>query len=544
MAPVIFIGRVTKELSAGQVQVSVLDAFKGVEAASTVDLPSGNEAMCGYTFDVGETYLIFAARTPDGVLGTGLCNGNLRLSRVPDAVLADLENLRNGFGRTELYGVLYGGPAAQGGPPLAGVHVTAGRKGKSFSATTNSKGEFRIDVREAGDYTLDAALPDSLMLERTFKGGPPAATAVAHACAGIGLKAVNNARILGKLIAPAGVDVHDVPVEIRSPDGMTGNQALSDAQGRFEIAGIAPGEYVLGINTRCGPTTWYPFAKTLFPGVTDEAAARRYRIDGPIRIDNQDLPFSGRAPTSTISVLATREDGEPIEGAYVGARTECKYYDQPIGAGTLTDIHGRATVALFKGVAWNLSASLQVEGSRAACSPMVQIDPDSVPETLRLTLDTRNCAGLYNATAIRQLKRTHPGEYRLVRARVRSSDGSVPKGASITLLGENHLGLARLIVDDDGNVDLPVPVGEFVVAYAQLSPTCVSLAVAIDGRDSGLPWRQFAKGEALESPNQAAPYDRTGTVEFVFDCQRPMAGGLRLHWGYDAAAGSPAGELP
>lgn len=300
-APAIFIGHVMKAVGDERVRVEVLEGFKGVVSRSVVELPSGHGATCGYDFEVGETYVIFASRTESGALATGLCSGNKRLSEVPDAVLNDLQNLERGFGRSEIVCMLFR-PRDGGGQfsALPNIRVTASRGGKSFHAITNKQGRFRIGLDGPGDYAISADLPDALTL---VQAGHVHVTVEERACTLWDLAAVNNARISGRLIAPAGVDVQGIPINVTSTDGRaTVVAAETGVDGRFEVAGIEPGEYVLGINIPCMPYDGLPFEKVLYPGVHNDAEATRFRIDGPVRIDERTCHFPGqrRGPRSPL----------------------------------------------------------------------------------------------------------------------------------------------------------------------------------------------------------------------------------------------------
>jgi len=232
-----------------------------------------------------------------------------------------LQNLQRGYGRSEIVGALLrlraGGPL----PALPNIRVTASRGGKSFHAITNKQGRFRIGLDGPGDYAISADLPDALTLVRA---GHVHATVVERACTWVGLPAVNNARITGRLIAPAGVDVQGIPINVTSTHGRaTQVGAETGVDGRFEVAGIEPGEYVLGINIPCIPYTGLPLEKELYPGVHNEAEATRFRIDGPVRIDGKDLPFSGPAPTASVSLTVTTQDGRPVKGAHIQRSKAC-----------------------------------------------------------------------------------------------------------------------------------------------------------------------------------------------------------------------------
>ena len=56
---------------------SVEKVVKGTVGSARQEVRTGpNSAACGASFDIGQRYLVFAQRTPEGDLQTSLCSGN------------------------------------------------------------------------------------------------------------------------------------------------------------------------------------------------------------------------------------------------------------------------------------------------------------------------------------------------------------------------------------------------------------------------------------------------------------------------------------
>jgi hypothetical protein len=514
-APVIFIGRVTKAVNDERVRVTVLEGFKGVGDGSVVELPSGNGSMCGYDFEVGEPYLIFASPTESGALGTGLCSGNRRLSEVSTAVLNDLQDLRRGYGRSEIVGALVQSRAGDGSfAPLSNIRVTASRGGKSFHAMTNKQGRFRIGLDGPGDFSISPDLPAALTLADANLAH---ATVAAHACAWVDLTAVNNARISGRLIAPAGVDVEAIPINVTSTNGR-GRElgAQTGADGRYEIAGIDPGEYVLGINIPCIPSTGLPFEKTLYPGVHNDADATRFRIDGPVSLEGKDLPFSGPVARASVSVTVTTRDGHPVKGAYIQRSKACGM-DYP----TPTDETGRATVELFRGDRWTLAATMRDEtNGMVMCSTVERAGPEGFPASIQLVVDQPSCRLMRNSFQIDRMKSTEPGESRIVPIRVLRTDGRAMFLATLDVTSAKRLSLMQLETGEDGRIDVPLPVGRIVLLAAR-DGSCSSVPIVVDTSEATVRWRRLGPDENLSTWRAAGPFDRSDALELVFERVAP-----------------------
>ena len=521
-APAIFIGHVTKAVGEEppgvlhrRVRVEVLEGFKGAVSGSVVEVASG-DTSCGYAFRVGETYLIFASRTGNGALGTGLCDGNKRLSEVSDAVLNDLQNLERGFGRSEIIGTLFR-PRDGGGQfsALPNIRVTASRGGKSFHAITNKQGKFRIGLDGPGDYAMSADLPDALTLVQT---GHVPVTVEERACTLWDLAAVNNARISGRLIAPAGVNVQGIPINVTSTDGRGTRMGVeTSVDGRFEVAGIEPGEYVLGINTPCSPHTGLPFEKVLYPGVHNDAEATRFRIDGPVRIEGKDLPFSGPVPRASVSFTVTTQDGRPVKGAYIQRSKACITDRTTItDLATPTDENGKATVELFRGDRWTLAAAMQDETTGVVmCSTVERAGPDVFPASITFVIDQPSCRLMRNSLQIDLMKNAGPGEYRTVPIRVSRTDGRAMVATTVGV-SEKRLSLVQLQTGEDGRLDVPLPVGRILLLEAR-DGSCSSVPIVVDASGPTVRWRRLGPDENLATWRTAGPFDRTDGLELVFE---------------------------
>jgi len=83
LADVVFVGTVTSvtEPKVGQTtataQVAVETAVKGTQRNTTlaIETPAGS-AMCGFHFERGKRYKVFAFKNANGVLGTRMCTAS------------------------------------------------------------------------------------------------------------------------------------------------------------------------------------------------------------------------------------------------------------------------------------------------------------------------------------------------------------------------------------------------------------------------------------------------------------------------------------
>ena len=80
------------------VTFSVLRSWKGVEEPSVTVYTGANTAVCGYPFDVGRRYLVYATVSDPGMLATNMCTRTAE----EDAAQSDISAL--GPGRPSIGG--------------------------------------------------------------------------------------------------------------------------------------------------------------------------------------------------------------------------------------------------------------------------------------------------------------------------------------------------------------------------------------------------------------------------------------------------------
>jgi hypothetical protein len=96
----VFTGRVTEirpvqgrgGLAVHRVTLEVTSSWKGVRRRKAVVVTADNSAACGYPFEKGAEYLVYAKKFPGHGLSTNLCTRTARLDEAKD----DLRELRRG----------------------------------------------------------------------------------------------------------------------------------------------------------------------------------------------------------------------------------------------------------------------------------------------------------------------------------------------------------------------------------------------------------------------------------------------------------------
>ena len=179
-----------KKLSYGQkvVQFTVEESLKGV-ATKTVDVVTGmGGGDCGYKFETGERYLVYAHKheSPTNIrgtplvliaggsslsilLGTRLCSRTQPLKYAAD----DLELIRalnTGKPETRIFGRVFDLTRQPNDPPLYYVHPMAGITVKAendidqYQTQTDSDGRYQFRNIKPGKYKVTVVLPDGYTL--------------------------------------------------------------------------------------------------------------------------------------------------------------------------------------------------------------------------------------------------------------------------------------------------------------------------------------------------------------------------------------------
>ncbi len=214
---------------------------------------------------------------------------------------------------------------------------------------------FVVEALEPGDYRVTASLPAFVPHERRAQVHVGRTTEVA-------LELLRGAALAGRVVEPEGTPVEGANVRVRDERGTE-----TDAEGRFALTGISPGDHLLDVET---------------PGVVKVEHALGELADGERVEDLEIVVGAGLA----LRGVVFRPDGAPAHQARVVAVERRDDGGKPWRAlrlETRTDAEGRFRLAGLEPMRFDVAASLEPS---ARARPWTAYADATAGATLVLTL--------------------------------------------------------------------------------------------------------------------------------------------------------------
>jgi hypothetical protein len=352
----------TTALRMSDFRLAVGETFSGDPGREVVVRTAPDTAMCGFPFEVGRSYLVYASRDDAGRYGTSICSRTRPLEGAEDD-LSLLRQMQAGKVVSRTFGRAYRLQLQVKGAymrhddlgPMAGVTIVAHGAGVPSEVKTDAAGRFVFEGLTPGRYELEPRWPPGM---RSMFGRREAVTVGPCGAADIGFPAITDAPLSGTLNgpdgAPAGAQVQVTVVSL-DPAGSFATDAarrstiaFTDKAGRWVFDGLPPGRYLLGVNLFGPPSITSPYLGTYHPTgkepdkavPVDVAEGRQVRLA---------LTTGPRLKTRTISGVVADDQGVPVKGAYMRVVDTEFPLDVVFGTHGETDDAGRFTVKALEG---------------------------------------------------------------------------------------------------------------------------------------------------------------------------------------------------
>ena len=291
-----------------RVTIAVEEAYRGSSEKTLQVYTAASSAACGYEFQKGRSYLIFASMTKDSRLTVSLCSATRPENRAEEDITY-LRSVPSLAATAKIMGSVwrytydpnfkpkvepslmdYYRPREQdymAMVPVPGftVIVKALLDGTDHVATVNSDGDWVISDLKPGLYTVRTQSNDETFVHPYFANIEVAP----RGCAQVNIRIESNGRISGILEhRPPRSDWALLEVFVLSlpnPDWRRPVReiALKPDESAFEIGPLPPGRYVLGayLVVRVGTPDSYTLAdigRTYLPGVFDPNRAQEIDV--------------------------------------------------------------------------------------------------------------------------------------------------------------------------------------------------------------------------------------------------------------------------
>jgi hypothetical protein len=390
----VFLGAVTqveeKSSAFKTASMRVDQAYKG-NLKGSVEL--FDDGMCdGPVLEGGRQYLMYTERTPTNAIPARGCT---RSRRVEDAS-EDIEFLKkysSGSVKTHVDGTVVLFPDDRNDPgstPLKDVLVTLSGDSHDFQAKTDALGAYSFSGIPPSHYTIRATLdgyrqqllPQNVLWLR------------ANGCAEALVVMRVDRRIEGMVRDAKGAPAANALVQmVPTTPGLQRWQLpnlldISRQDGHYEIDGIPPGEYYLGVNINDTPTKEHPYPRTYHPSTSDVSLATRINVAPGASEQQFDVTVPGKLPLIKIQGKIMDANGNPPPlNAYAQVRIkEPDLFGQIEQEIISVDSEGRFTFELCEGVQYSAFAFWGPVRNQIYSAP-VAFRPTTENDHLNLVVD-------------------------------------------------------------------------------------------------------------------------------------------------------------
>lgn len=340
---------------------TVSRAFAGAKAGETLTIHTGfGFGDCGFPFQAGEEYVVYAYQNEEGQLATNICT---RTKRVTPEHVRELAALSNNGG-AEISGNLkrYERSSMVGTPDVAVqgfnvrlVHVESGR---AYEARTDAQGLFKYRSLPGGKYRLDLKPETGWIVDDERKS---AVIVNDNGCAEQDLKLVNDSEVGGMVVGLSNEPIAKVWVEL-VPVGLTIKNSVvpsgfttTESNGRFSSKNVPPGKYTVSINYLNAPDDEQPFPTVFAPDSGDRANARVIEVRPGTKIDDIAIKIPSRLRKQSITGVVLWPDGKPVKKDVMGL-SDIVAGDSCVNGCVETDEKGRFTVMGYPGRKYSIWA--------------------------------------------------------------------------------------------------------------------------------------------------------------------------------------------
>ncbi len=359
-------------------------AFRGIQAKDVEVTTGFGDADCGYGFQLGGQYLVYAYRSDANVLSTNICSRTRPASRAADD-LAFIEQLPKAEPGGTIFGEVKLQRSDQEPTPVEAVKIVLAGKDKQYETTTDGKGNYKVSRVTPGSYRVKLELPKGTSIHNAELEVKVAD----RGCARAGFWVEPDTRVTGRVVDAQGLPASDVLMElipVESNRSGFPSYVRTDAEGRYAMKLVPPGRYLLGVRIAgSAGSTYVPFPQTYYPGVKEQAGATVISLDEGEHFEAEVLILPPRFVERQLNGIVRDSKGQAVAGATVWLK-ENQYQDADMPYRRETDSEGRFSFPVYEGIKYRLNAYTEGTGANRKRSEEIHVVISANPEILILVL--------------------------------------------------------------------------------------------------------------------------------------------------------------
>lgn len=335
---------------------SVEQAYLGV-AGSEVEIFTGRGGGdCGFRFETGQRYLVYAYRYKDK-LSTGICTRTQLFSRATEdiAFLGTLSSAPQGvtiFGTVNFRPNYESGESEVKSKPLGpDVLITIEGESEQKEIRLDAEGRYRVSGLKPGRYKVALRLPEALTTPRNEE----VITLADRGCGAVSWFITGNGRVSGRVINADGEPVARILVSLINPGSSVKDYAVklerTNDEGYFSFSAVPRGTYNIAVNYNRhtdpnDPTKSYP--PSFYPGVVDQKHAQAITVGAGEKLSELEIRIPSKRPDSVLTGTVVWADGSPVPNAQLSVK-DVTYVDTGVSDGVAADEQGRFNINGYSG---------------------------------------------------------------------------------------------------------------------------------------------------------------------------------------------------
>jgi hypothetical protein len=310
------------------VRFTVEQVFKGDAGGQETEVLTGlGDGDCGYPFQIGKQYLVYASRFGQPLkLYSGTCSRNRLMSEADE----DLAYFRSLTGEKRGGKILVNvirrvlplvDESRYDIAPMSGMQIIATSGDLRLEGRTDEKGLHEFTGIPPGKYSVRVVLSDNPDNDPKRQ-----VNIVEHGCDAATFLNDTGGNIRGRVVDVNGQPAKNVKVDlIRLEDALAespkGKWRFTMGDGSYELPEIPPGKYILGVNLIDGSSAQCPRARSFYINPNNALQAGYVEIKEKQELEDYDIQLLPGGIEQEVGGTVVWPDGKPALHASVQLTT-------------------------------------------------------------------------------------------------------------------------------------------------------------------------------------------------------------------------------